>query len=470
MTNWAGCPPCYRPHSPRVRALPLFCQVASPLCGGGRTRWASRRSTTPSSSSSTDSARAALRARAGHARTLAPLLGKTTTIDAGFPTTTAAALATLATGTLPGRARAGRLRVLDAANDSVVNQLTGWDDRLDPAHLAALADGVRAGGRDGRAQPAAIGLPKHSESGFTARHPARRRVRRRPQSMARPLRRGGRASWPDAGPGLTYLYVAELDQLAHAHGWESPEWTGALETLDAAGRLVRAPARPAAGRAPHRRPRRGRRAAERARAVRHGARAGRGGAAHRGGAALPAPATSSAGRRTADAPLAGALARRRGRPRLGRDARRGGGSGLVRPGRASGGRCRASATCSWPRASGSRTTTPAIRRGTGRNMIGQHGSLTADETRVPLLRFGAFAYRRAARVGTAGVRPGRRRVRAPKTISSQLGIDARPFSGARLRAGVPADDRGRSSGDSAEAERITATERTRRRRGDSSGQ
>ena len=30
-------------------------------------------------------------------------------------------------------------------------------------------------------------------------------------------------------------------------------------------------------------------------------------------------------------------------------------------------------------------------RSTGRNMVGQHGSLTADETRVPLLRFGAFA-------------------------------------------------------------------------------
>jgi predicted AlkP superfamily pyrophosphatase or phosphodiesterase len=35
------------------------------------------------------------------------------------------------------------------------------------------------------------------------------------------------------GPALTYLYVAELDQLAHARGWESPGWTEALESLDA---------------------------------------------------------------------------------------------------------------------------------------------------------------------------------------------------------------------------------------------
>jgi hypothetical protein len=27
----------------------------------------------------------------------------------------------------------------------------------------------------------------------------------------------------------------------------------------------------------------------------------------------------------------------------------------------------------------------------GRNMVGQHGSLTPEETRVPLLRFGAAA-------------------------------------------------------------------------------
>ena len=27
----------------------------------------------------------------------------------------------------------------------------------------------------------------------------------------------------------------------------------------------------------------------------------------------------------------------------------------------------------------------------GQNMVGQHGSLTPEETRVPLLRFGAFA-------------------------------------------------------------------------------
>lgn len=45
----------------------------------------------------------ALKARAGHARTLAGALSARSIIDAGFPTTTAAALATLTTGVSPGQ-------------------------------------------------------------------------------------------------------------------------------------------------------------------------------------------------------------------------------------------------------------------------------------------------------------------------------------------------------------------------------
>ena len=58
---------------------------------------------------------AALRARGGHARTLAPALSKAATIDSGFPTTTAAALTTLTTGTTPGEHGMVGYRVRDAA-------------------------------------------------------------------------------------------------------------------------------------------------------------------------------------------------------------------------------------------------------------------------------------------------------------------------------------------------------------------
>lgn len=172
---------------------------------------------------------AALRARSGHARTLAPLLGKATTIDAGFPTTTAAALTTLTTGTLPGEHGMVGYRVRDDAG-RLTNQLSGWDDRMDPATWQrsrtvferASAEGVVA---------RAIGLPKYADSGFT--HAALRGaefVGGRTMADRFDIAESVVAS---SGPGLTYLYVAELDQLAHAKGWESPDWTAALETLDA---------------------------------------------------------------------------------------------------------------------------------------------------------------------------------------------------------------------------------------------
>ena len=77
-----------------------------------------------------------LLARAGHARTLASQVTRATTIGAGFPSTTASALTTLTTGVLPGTHGMVGYAVLDAAHDRVVNQLTGWDDRLDPATKA----------------------------------------------------------------------------------------------------------------------------------------------------------------------------------------------------------------------------------------------------------------------------------------------------------------------------------------------
>jgi predicted AlkP superfamily pyrophosphatase or phosphodiesterase len=172
---------------------------------------------------------ASLRARAGHARTLAPLLGKTTTIDAGFPTTTAAALTTLTTGTTPGVHGMVGYRVRDASG-RLTNQLSGWDERMDPAVWQRSRTVFERAAASGIATRA-IGLPKYAESGFTA-------------AALRGAEFVGGRTMADrfeaaadvvgaAGPGLSYLYIAELDQLAHARGWESGEWTEALEALDA---------------------------------------------------------------------------------------------------------------------------------------------------------------------------------------------------------------------------------------------
>ena len=173
---------------------------------------------------------AALEARAGHARTLASRLGEDGPISSIFPTTTAAALATLATGELPGQHGLVGYSVLDAANDRVVNQLTGWDDDAMTADWQRLPTLFQAADARGLAA-IAIGPARYAESGFT-RAVLRGAEYRAGASIADRLARAHEAlSGPSA---LIYVYVPELDTASHAHGLESPNWLAALEELDAA--------------------------------------------------------------------------------------------------------------------------------------------------------------------------------------------------------------------------------------------
>lgn len=170
-----------------------------------------------------------LRQRSGHSRVLAPALTRATTLASGFPTTTAAALASLTTGLRPGEHGMVGYRVLDRASDRLVNQLSGWDDGMVPEQWQphptvfeqAVAQGVAA---------TVIGPARYARSGLTrailrgADYRAAGGVAERFAAARDLLDEGGRR--------LVYLYVPELDMTAHARGWESPEWTAALELLD----------------------------------------------------------------------------------------------------------------------------------------------------------------------------------------------------------------------------------------------
>jgi hypothetical protein len=170
-----------------------------------------------------------LSARAGHARTLAGRMAKRDVIRTVFPSTTAAAIASFATGLMPGAHGLMGYRVPDRANDRVVNQLSGWDELMVPevwqpnptVFDQAIARGIRA---------VAVGGTRYATSGFTravlrgAEYRAGATVADRFAEALRIVREG---------PALVYVYVSELDQIAHAHGWESDRWITALESLDA---------------------------------------------------------------------------------------------------------------------------------------------------------------------------------------------------------------------------------------------
>ena len=175
-----------------------------------------------------------LKASSGHARTLVGAMTSKSVIESGFPTTTASALATLATGVKPGQHGMVGYSVLDAAHDRVVNQLSGWDALIDPAtwqRVPTLFETARAQGRD----PVVIGPSRYRNSGFTA---AVLRGARyvSATSMADRMAAASAEIATIGAPKLIYVYIPELDQAGHAHGWQSRQWTSALESADAAVR------------------------------------------------------------------------------------------------------------------------------------------------------------------------------------------------------------------------------------------
>ncbi|MET4780141.1 putative AlkP superfamily pyrophosphatase or phosphodiesterase [Glaciihabitans sp. UYNi722] len=174
-----------------------------------------------------------LAARAGHARSLAPLLTPASIIGAKFPTTTAAALATLTTGELPGIHGLVGYTVLDAANDRVVNQLSGWDSRLDPATWQRVPT-LFEKAKDAGLPSFAVGAERYRSSGFT-KAILRGAEYRSGITIADRFDEARRAL-DGIDSGLVYVYVPELDQTAHAAGWQSTLWTAALEELDGAVR------------------------------------------------------------------------------------------------------------------------------------------------------------------------------------------------------------------------------------------
>lgn len=187
---------------------------------------------------------AALRARAGHARTLAAALTKGATATTVFPSTTAAALATLTTGALPGEHGMVGYSVLDRDQDRVVNQLSGWDEGMDPATWQPLTTVFERAAALG-IPSFAIGEPRFAISGFTAA--VLRGAEYVPQKLVVDRFDAARALLDRIDRGIVYLYVAELDKAAHSFGWESPEWTDRLEVLDAAMARFAARLRPDEG-------------------------------------------------------------------------------------------------------------------------------------------------------------------------------------------------------------------------------
>ena len=171
-----------------------------------------------------------IQARAGHARFLSSRMARRDVIRTVTPSTTAAAIASFTTGRMPGEHGLVGYRVLDAAHDRLVNQLNGWDAGMVPETWQRAATVFETAAHDG-IRSFAVGAARYADSGFT--HAVLRGAEYRPAATIADRFAEARGLL-DREPGaLVYLYVPELDQAAHAHGWESDRWLTILEQLDA---------------------------------------------------------------------------------------------------------------------------------------------------------------------------------------------------------------------------------------------
>ena len=131
---------------------------------------------------------------------------------------------------MPGEHGLVGYRVLDAAHDRLVNQLNGWDAGMVPETWQRAATVFETAERDG-IRSFAVGAARYADSGFT--HAVLRGAEYRPGATIADRFAEARELLEGEPGALVYLYVPELDQAAHAHGWESDRWLTILEQLDA---------------------------------------------------------------------------------------------------------------------------------------------------------------------------------------------------------------------------------------------
>jgi predicted AlkP superfamily pyrophosphatase or phosphodiesterase len=172
----------------------------------------------------------ALEAHRGYARRLlaAP---RADVIQTVFPSTTASALASLTTGELPGRHGLIGYLGFDSTGDRIVNQLTGWGDGMDPGSWQRLPT-LFEKAVDAGIPAFAVGPGRYHDSGFTAAV-LRGAGYRAGESLAARFAEVRRLH-AENERSLSYVYVPELDVAAHGAGIGSAAWTDALEEVDAA--------------------------------------------------------------------------------------------------------------------------------------------------------------------------------------------------------------------------------------------
>lgn len=165
----------------------------------------------------------------GHAPFLNSSDRSTASIDTVFPSTTSAAITSFATGVMPGAHGTVGYQIFDHVAQQGLNLLTGQTAEQALARQTTQTITERA--QANSIPTYFIGPPGYENSGFTnatmrgAKYLAGKSFGDRVDHCSDLMKSNE--------PKLIYCYFPELDQNAHAHGTKSRKWTEKLEDLDA---------------------------------------------------------------------------------------------------------------------------------------------------------------------------------------------------------------------------------------------
>ena len=161
----------------------------------------------------------------------APFLKKATSLgvlDAAFPTTTAASLSSFGTCLAPGAHGIVGYDVRNPATGQIMNHLSGWPKEIDPHTWQPLPTVMERLSANRRV--VTISLAKYRGSGLTeaslrgGEFLGAQGVNARITHAVELLN--------SRTPTLVYLYWPELDQAGHKYGAGSEQWLQALQELD----------------------------------------------------------------------------------------------------------------------------------------------------------------------------------------------------------------------------------------------
>jgi hypothetical protein len=169
-----------------------------------------------------------VRRRGGHAPFLRSLLPAAYRLTAGFPSTTATSMGTFGTGLPPGSHGLLGYEVLVPGEDRLLNELS-WEGGPEPERWQRQATVFERAAREG-VPVVSIGPGFFEGSGLTraalrgGRFKAAATLVGRVDAALEALRAQPRV--------LVYLYWGELDKVGHVHGCQSWEWGDELEAID----------------------------------------------------------------------------------------------------------------------------------------------------------------------------------------------------------------------------------------------